>query len=270
MSIRNYNAWVKAARRAAKRTAGLSLPYKRKALARAQARVTKAQARVGKAESKLTKANLSLAKVKMAAARRDMRAVERAGAVTMKQARAAYQKMKARLGRAPKGTDVKKHPGIFRDTGLGRPAKRRAAKVREPVSKEPPTGPSLAPPKKRVIRSIQDFVALGAVDFGSLTGKVEYVSTAEYEREVTMLQVQVHIKLPKPGPGVEYSRALLDEIAERWLKREKLPKNIQVTAISWNGSEPVTGGAMEDARFRFGFIAENGPFEFTGRIAPVG
>jgi len=84
-----------------------------------------------------------------------------------------------------------------------------------------------------------------------------------------MLQIQVHIKLPKPGLGVEYSRDLLDEIAERWLKSERLPRRVKVTAISWRTG---TGRwkaenhphAMLRVREDFRNIAEAGPFEFTG------
>lgn len=58
MSIRNYNAWIKAARKASAKTGGLSLPAARK----------------------------------------------------------SYQKMAARVGRPLKGTDVKKHPRIFKES----------------------------------------------------------------------------------------------------------------------------------------------------------
>ena len=79
-----------------------------------------------------------------------------------------------------------------------------------------------------------------------------------------MLQVQVHIKLPKPAPGVEYSRKLLDEIAERWFLEQPLPARVKVMAVSWNGGRPVTGKKMELARFQFSIVAKNGPFRFTG------
>ena len=77
------------------------------------------------------------------------------------------------------------------------------------------------------------------------------------------LQVQVHVKLPKPKAGVKYSKKFLDTIAEMWLKREPLPPRVKVTAISWNGGRAVTGAKMEDARFRFSGISEAG-WTFTG------
>lgn len=85
-----------------------------------------------------------------------------------------------------------------------------------------------------------------------------------------MLQIQVHIKMPKPGSGVRYSRTLLDAIAERWLKGESLPPRVQVTALEWRSSERAewegakTPGQMRKARDDFRFITQAGPFEFTG------
>lgn len=85
-----------------------------------------------------------------------------------------------------------------------------------------------------------------------------------------MLQIQVHIKLPKPGPGIEYSRDLLNEIAERWLKSEPIPKRIKVTAISWRSGavgrwkSENNPHAMLRVRVDFRNITEAGPFEFTG------
>ena len=80
-----------------------------------------------------------------------------------------------------------------------------------------------------------------------------------------MLQVQVHIRIPKPGSGISYSKSLMDEIAKRWLSGAALPKGISVTAISWNGGRPVTGRRMEDARFRFSAIGED--FNYEGMEA---
>lgn len=83
-----------------------------------------------------------------------------------------------------------------------------------------------------------------------------------------MLQIQVHIKLPKLKPGAKYSKKFLDAIAERWLMEEPLPKRIKVTAISWNGGRPVTGRKMDEARFRFSAISREG-WSFTG-LSSVG
>ena len=51
------------------------------------------------------------------------------------------------------------------------------------------------------------------------------------------LQVQVHIKMPAAPPGVEYTRALLDEIAQRWIDYKPIPKGVKVTAVSWRTAE---------------------------------
>ena len=48
-----------------------------------------------------------------------------------------------------------------------------------------------------------------------------------------MLQIQVHIKAPRPAPGIEYTRALLDEVANRWINYRPIPKGFKVTALSW-------------------------------------
>jgi hypothetical protein len=83
------------------------------------------------------------------------------------------------------------------------------------------------------------------------------------------LQVQVHIKLPKTRPGVEYSKTLLDEIAERWLKGEKLPASIKVSALEWRTApkgkwkEERDPRRIKNVREDFRFIAQAG-FDFTG------
>jgi hypothetical protein len=82
-----------------------------------------------------------------------------------------------------------------------------------------------------------------------------------------MLQIQVHIKLPKPVAGIEYTRALLDEIANRWINYEKIPNGVKVTALSWRTkrSQDFTKEArpakIESARAAFsqvgGFVASS-------------
>ena len=47
------------------------------------------------------------------------------------------------------------------------------------------------------------------------------------------LQIQVHIKAPKPVPGIEYTRKLLDEVANRWINYQSIPRGFKVTALSW-------------------------------------
>lgn len=69
--------------------------------------------------------------------------------------------------------------------------------------------------------------------------------------------------------GIEYSKSLLDEIADAWLKEKKLPKRIKVHAISYRSGD--TGrwvevrepSRMKRVRADFRAVAEAG-FEFTG------
>lgn len=133
MSVKNYHAWIRAARKASKKTGGLSLPAARK----------------------------------------------------------AYQITKERLGRQPKGVDVKKHPRITRESvkaAVAPPAraKRTGAAVRPVVPKKraAPVKPAVAPRKRRV-GSVEAYLnALGG-GFNEFffEDQVEYVSTAEYRKK---------------------------------------------------------------------------------------
>ena len=132
-TIRNYNAWIKAARKAAAKTGGLSLPAARK----------------------------------------------------------AYRKMAARVGRPLKGTDVKLHPRIFRESipkrSGGRAAQKRATPVRGarapgPAARAKPAVAKRAVGPARKIESIAQFEALGLLDFLP-DQEVEYVSTQEYRKK---------------------------------------------------------------------------------------
>lgn len=82
-----------------------------------------------------------------------------------------------------------------------------------------------------------------------------------------MLQIQVHIKLPKPLPGVEYTRAFLDELAEMWLAYKPLPPRVKVYALSWKSREEAPwfketrAGKIESARESFSKIKG---FRFSG------
>jgi hypothetical protein len=84
-----------------------------------------------------------------------------------------------------------------------------------------------------------------------------------------MLQIQVHIQIPKPAAGVEYSKALMDEIAETWLKGGRLPKQIRVTALEWRSDskgqwkEVRDPANMQRVRKDFSAITTAG-FMFTG------
>jgi hypothetical protein len=84
-----------------------------------------------------------------------------------------------------------------------------------------------------------------------------------------MLQIQVHVRLPKPIQGITYTRELLDALAERWLKNEPLPKRVTVTALEWrwgDGKYKIERNPQRLKRVRedFRFITEAGPFRFTG------
>lgn len=82
-----------------------------------------------------------------------------------------------------------------------------------------------------------------------------------------MLQIQIHIKLPKPLLGVEYTREFLDELAQMWLDCKKLPPRVKVSALSWKSRESAPWykearpGKIETARESFSKIKG---FRFTG------
>lgn len=133
MSLRNKNAWIKAARKVAAKTGGLSRP--------------------------------SLLK--------------------------AYTAAKVKLGREPKGTDVKKHPIIFKR--IIRQVEAGSRPKTKPVGKRVPErtrGGAVAkkarparPQEKRVRRivsrkSFEELLELQ--EFQGFFPEVEYASTAEY------------------------------------------------------------------------------------------
>jgi hypothetical protein len=144
-----------------------------------------------------------------------IKAARKTGGLSLPAVRKTYQKMKARLGRAPKGTDVKKHPRIFKESipvkagGIKRkPAGFRAAssrkraapgKATKPAGVARPTKPAkqvqrpregaTRPPRpaRVVLRSFDDLekfllTARGAAA-GEPTGTDEYVSTVEYKKK---------------------------------------------------------------------------------------
>jgi len=138
LSVRNYHAWIRAARKASKKTGGLSLPAARK----------------------------------------------------------AYKKMADRVGRPLKGTDVQRHPRIFRESipGSAGGFKRRAASVRSANAKvkKAPAKPPVAPGPmvaKRRIRTLKEFErwlddrARQGLGLPNASEDMEYVSTAEYRKK---------------------------------------------------------------------------------------
>ena len=83
-----------------------------------------------------------------------------------------------------------------------------------------------------------------------------------------MLQIQIHVVLPPPPLGVEYTSELLDKIAERWLRFEPIPKAAKVRVMEWRTGtgpwkEARTPAALRRAREDFQAISQTGPFEYT-------
>jgi hypothetical protein len=92
-----------------------------------------------------------------------------------------------------------------------------------------------------------------------------------------MLQIQIHVVMPKPGPGITYSSELLDALAQRWLLNEPLPKRVKVSAILWrwnqNGTwkEERNPARMRRVRDDFHSVSYAGPFDFTTQgVSTVG
>lgn len=94
-----------------------------------------------------------------------LKAARRTGGLSLPAARKSYRKMAARLDRAPKGIDVKRHPRIFRDSlskrelvNIPRKAVRRAglatkaARPKRAVSRKPE--PAIERKRERVIRTL--------------------------------------------------------------------------------------------------------------------
>jgi len=74
-----------------------------------------------------------------------------------------------------------------------------------------------------------------------------------------VLRVQVHVQVPKPRPGVEYTAAFLDDVIARWWEGEKLPARIVVKSIAWTRGagakrEVTDPRAIKQARENFSRI----------------
>ena len=89
-------------------------------------------------------------------------------------------------------------------------------------------------------------------------------------------KIEIHIRMPKPGLGISYSGQLLDEIAEKWLRGERLPNRIVITALLWrwnNGpwKEARTPVELRKARDDFRFITYSGcRFTTAETVSPLG
>jgi hypothetical protein len=162
-----------------------------------------------------------------------IKAARKTGGLSLPAARKTYQKMKARLDRAPKGTDVKKHPRIFKasipakrgrpsligglskirqQTGkvaggsnkrssqgkAGRGSSGRVAVGRIPNKPQPstrgmpkarresPAKERAARPSRVVVNSLEDLYAFldeRAEDLALQEDSDEYVSTVEYKKK---------------------------------------------------------------------------------------
>lgn len=200
---------------------------------------------------------------------------KRDGGLSLPAARKVYKKVAARLGRSPKGVDVKKHPRIFRES-LPAAARRRISglsKVRKSTkaSSAANTGGKSRPgsvvgriPAGKKSATRGGVVSRKAQQAGPSRlvvkppAPVEYVSTPEYKKGGPkgggLLQLQIHIIGP---PGLR--KSALDKVAERWLTDGSTPPGIEVKALGWNGKNPTQESrGMRVARSDFRHI----PFTF--------
>jgi hypothetical protein len=139
-----------------------------------------------------------------------IKAARKTGGLSLPAARKAYHKMKDRLGRQPKGIDVKKHPRIFKQSLVSKSRKTnssakaagvaknqskpiRAARTGKGSAKPTQKPRSQARPQRaapqrvrrvtsfeRFIESFEDFMEFFEDFEDELLPEVEYVSTAEY------------------------------------------------------------------------------------------
>lgn len=222
MSTRNYQAWLRAARKAAKKTGGLSLPAARKAYKKMAARVGRPLKGVD--VSKHPRIFRDSLPAKNRSATRSIASGgfrKQAGAATRASAVSQRQRGGQGARRIPAATKPATRGGAV--SGKAQPAGAKGLVVSSQSERMKPT---------------------------------EYVSTPEYTRlkDFSTLQVQIHIMGPS---GMKKKQ--LDDIAEEWLSSGETPNGIEVRSIGWNGKRPVTDGrGMRKARSDFAYI----PFTF--------
>lgn len=218
MSIRNYQAWLRAARKAAKKTGGLSLPAARKAYKKMAARVGRPLKGVDVSKHpRIFKDSLPAANRKPASAYRVGPVRKQAGAV-------ASRGVKRSSAGAAKGRIQPTTKPAARGGAV--PGQAQQARAKGLVVTKPE-------------RLSQDFV--------------EYISTPEYSKKGKgggYLQLQIHIT----GPSGMKKREL-DRVAIDWIHGKGTPNGITVKALGWNGKEPTSEGrGMRIARRNFSHI----------------
>ena len=118
-----------------------------------------------------------------------LKAARRTGGLSLPAARIKYRKVSERLGRPAKGTDVRNHPRIFRDSlskreraKLATTAVRKAGLSKRAAPKKPAVSrkpePAIERKRQRVIRTLKDFER--ELDL-MLQEDAEYASTAQYK-----------------------------------------------------------------------------------------
>ena len=193
MSIKNYHAWIRAARKAAAKTGGLSLPAARKSYKKMAAAVGRPLKGVDvKKHPIIFKRSIPKASGGLGALKRKTTGVRGAG----------IAKTKVREKR----------------TVSSEPA---AASQRERERSI-----------RTLSDFVKDDKAARAAGEPAQPG-IEYVSSLEYKGKHGILQVQIHVMLPGARIGSSYSRDFLDLVAMAGIKGDALPAGVRVRAIQW-------------------------------------
>lgn len=227
MSVKNYHAFIRAARKAAAKTGGLSLPAARKVYRKVKARLDRDPKGVDVQKHprifRESLPNKSRRKAAGLAARSTSKLRKQAGKTSSAGTRS--------------GTPVKRVGGSL----VGRvPSKSKSSKGGGAVSgRKSATEKRASGPSRLVVKLI------------------EYVSTPEYTKSGRKggfhLQLQIHI-VALPGLTKKY----LDRVAIDWLAGKGTPNGVEVKALGWNGKQPTEDNrGMRVARRNFSRI----PFE---------
>ena len=228
MSIRNYNAFLKAARKAASKTGGLSLPAARKAYKKMSARVGRPLKGIDvKKHPRIFKESIPV----------------KSGGRNAKRF-TGLSKIRKQTGAASRGSNK----GGSEGRGSGGSVKRKTVGgvqgKPQPATRGVSTARRAGPTKERAEGS-QGMVV------------TEYVSTPEYTKRGAKggfrLQLQIHIT----GPAGQ-TKKRLDEIASDWLRGRNVPAGFEVGAFEWNGKKAKTSMERRVARSHFSGI----PFTF--------
>lgn len=196
-----------------------------------------------------------------------IKAARKKGGLSLPSARKVYHKVKARLGEPPKGTDVKKHPRIFKESltakdrtrairsGLFARSKRVTAKKstagvgtkktagsqRSNSGAVRTTGkkPGIARSGKRSVGVSVPRSRAGRLKRAPAPAPApvprnfEYAASSDYKQ----LRVQVHVK----STGRALTHKEISAAADAWMKRAPLPAGVEVMGISYaNGRKDFT------------------------------